>query len=642
MKRMMSLLLPLIFAVLFCTAFCGAEGEEKELKILFTHDIHSYFITAETVTSDGRVLVNGGAARLKTLLDENLDENTIYLDAGDFSMGTMLQAGYSTDAYELRLLGLLGCTATTFGNHEFDQGGYGAAKMLRAGLTSGDPLPLFLCSNLDFSGTLTDEQQTLQQALKDYGASDAAIVNVNGLKVGLFGLLGLNGIEDSPTSGMRFINYIEAAKTTARKLKDQGADLIVCLSHSGTDGDGANGEDIELAKAVPEINVIISGHSHSAYAQPALVGGTFVASCGEYLANLGSMTLTVANGKVTVKDYRLIPCDETVSEDAEIAGIVEKYKQSIRENYLADEDCDFDQVICRSEFDFMTLDEMYATHQEYPLGNLIADSYLYEARRNGINDIDVALVGLGTIRGAFPKGDITVAEAFEICSLGVGADGSAGHPILACWITGKELKLLVQLDASLGAMVSSIKMSYAGLRYTFNTERLILDRAYDIRLVREDGSLEEIEDGRMYKVACNMYAANMLGMLNGLTKGILSIVPKAQDGTPVENKYDFSLINEQGKEIKEWVAFKNYLSSFPEKDGVPTIPERYATQEGRKEKISVGGFMILAQPGLVTWIVIILVIVILTIIVILTHKKRKTRRVARREAKKTRKAVKKA
>ena len=84
---------------------------------------------------------------------------------------------------------------------------------------------------------------------------------------------------------------------------------------------------------------------------------------------------------------------------------------------------------------------MYATHGEYPFGNLIADSYIYEAKRNGIDDIDVALVGLGTVRNTFGKGDITTADAFEVCSLGVGSDGSAGHPIISAYITGKELKL---------------------------------------------------------------------------------------------------------------------------------------------------------------------------------------------------------
>ena len=113
---------------------------------------------------------------------------------------------------------------------------------------------------------------------------------------------------------------------------------------------------------------------------------------------------------------------------------LEKYKEEISEGYLARFGYKYDQVIAHSNFDFMPLGDMYACHQEYPMGNLIADSYRYEANQNGIDDIDVYLVGLGTIRGSFSEGDIDVPTAFQMCSLGVGADGSAGHPLLSAYI----------------------------------------------------------------------------------------------------------------------------------------------------------------------------------------------------------------
>ena len=608
-----------------CAEAPAAEG--KTVKILFTHDMHSYFENSSVLTAEG-VRSHGGAARLMTLLKENRDENTLYLDAGDFAMGTLLHANYATDAYELRILGRLGCAVTTFGNHEFDFGGTGAAQMLESALASGETLPQLVQANMLAPENPTDEQRALIQAMQDYGAKPYTMLEVNGLRIGVFGLLGINGIECAPTSGMEFENYIKAAKKTVAEIEAENADVIICLSHCGTRGDGKHGEDIELAKAVPAIDLIISGHSHSEYAAPVICGNTIIASAGEYLTNLGSVTLRVADGKVTCDDYRLIPCDDTVAEDPEMLAVMAEYKRDIADGYLADEGCSYDDVICHSDFDFMPLDEMYATHQEYPLGNLIADAYIYEAKQNGIDDIDVALVGLGTIRGSIKTGDITVSDAFEICSLGVGADGSAGHPIMSCWITGKDLKLLVELDASLGTLVSSIKMSYSGLRYTFNTKRMLLDRAYDMRLVRPDGTLEEIENDHLYRIACNMYAANMLGMLNGLTKGILSITPRNADGEPIatEDYYDYTLINRDGREIKEWVAFKDYLASMPEKNGVPTIPDRYVAAEGRKEKISQGGLAVLSHPGLTTIIAICLVLVIIALAIVVPIRIRRRRR----------------
>lgn len=595
----------------------------KQVKILFTHDIHSYLEPTEGYV-DGAVRQHGGAARLATLIKQHSDDSTIYVDAGDFSQGTLFQAGYETDAYELRILGELGCVATTLGNHEWDHAGNGLATMLRTAKASGSPLPQIVESNLDFTGELTDEQANVQAAFDEYGVLPYTIVEVGDAKVAIFGVSGIESIEDSPTSGMKWLDYIESAKRTVRsiqELESPDPDFIVCLSHSGTEGDGVSGEDIELAKAVPEIDFIVSGHSHSAYPEVVKVGDTYIGSAGEYLSNLGSITLEVTpNGTVICVDYELIPIDESVEADEGIENIIAGYKRTIQQTYLAPYGASYDEVIARSNFDFMPLGQMYATHQEYPMGDLIGDSYIYEANEVGIDDIDVALVGLGTIRGSLFEGPITTADAFEICSLGVGADGSAGHPIVSAYITGAELKLLCELDASLGPSVSSIKMSYSGLAYTFNEKRMILDRVTDVHLVRPDGTTEQIQDDELYRVACNMYAANMLGMLNGLTGGLLKIEPKYADGTPVEDFYTCSLMDENGNEVKEWVAFRDYLMSFElGDDGVPVIPSNYVGTQHRKVKASIGGLSVLKNPGATT-IAAILAGVLLIVIIVLIGK----------------------
>ena len=620
-------------AVLLCAAFMvlavqassaqaasedsvALPAQSRQVHILFTHDIHSYFEPTEGYV-EGEVREHGGAARLATLINQNSGPNTIYLDAGDFSMGTLLQAGYASDAYELRLLGQLGCAVTTFGNHEWDYSGAGVADMLEAALASGDTLPAIVSANISFEGELTEEQQSVARAFADYGVKPYTILEVNGLKVGVFGVMGENAIADAPTSGMNWNSAIDSAKQIVAELEDQ-CDLIVCISHSGTKKNGSEGEDINLVKEVPGIDVVVSGHSHTYLPEPVIQNGSIVASSSEYLKFLGSLTVEIAeDGTVSCVDYELIPVDENVEEDASLAATIESYKQHISSTYLSDSPTSYEEVVAYAPFDFMSLDDMYATHQEYPMGDLIADSYLYEARANGVDDIDVALVALGTIRGSFFEGPITTSKAFEVCSLGVGADGSAGHPIVCAYISGSELKLLAELDASLGPLVNAIKMSYSGLSYTFNDNRMLLDRVTQINLVRPDGSLEEIQDDQLYKVCCNMYAANMLGMLNGLTKGLLSIQPKNADGSPVEEFYACSLRDTQGNEVKEWVAFRNYLMSFEKTDGISTIPDTYATAQDRKVKVSEGGLAVVANPGASTLVVIAVALVLVLLVVLI-------------------------
>ncbi len=588
----------LIFGIFISTA---SAGDAKDLSIMFIHDSHDYLYPTRNIVG-GELIEHGGAARLATVIKENKDKNTIFLDGGDFSMGTLYQAAYSTDAYELRNLGICGCSVTTFGNHEFDFGAAGAAKMLRAAIASGDKLPEIVQSNIVLSGDLTEEQLDFKKACEEYGVKENTVIECGGHKIGIFGLVGISCIACIQTE-FEYVNYIKAAKEQVKKLKNEGCDIIIAISHSGTDGDGKNGEDIDLAKDVPDIDVIISGHTHTVYSKPVIIGDTVIVSCGEYLKNVGKLTISSENGKTTVKDYKIIPLNSSVAEDTETKERFEKYKEEINKSYLQPGET-FDKVIAHSNFDFIGLDEMYNTHQEYPLGDLIADSYIYEAEQNGVNDIDVALVGLGTVRGSFEKGDITVADAFEICSLGVGSDGTAGHPLVSCYLYGWEVKLLTEIDASVGELVSSLKMSYSGLSYKFNTKRLILSKVMNSGIVKGDARPVKIENNKLYKVVGNMYAINMLDMVNQVTKGMISIAPRDENGKKNFDFYSLSLKDRNGNEVKEWIAFKDYLESFEVgESGYPEIPERYSSGQDRKVKVSQNIFEEIRENGFIPTIV---------------------------------------
>ena len=594
LKKLCSILMAAVLLLSILVPMASA-GDSQDLSILFIHDSHDYLYPTSNIVG-GELIEHGGAAKLATVIKENKDENAIFLDGGDFSMGTLYQAAYSTDAYELRNLGICGCNVTTFGNHEFDYGAAGAAKMLRAAIASGDPLPEIVQSNIDLSGDLTAEQLDFKKACEEYGVRENTIIECAGHKIGLFGLVGESCIACIQTD-FEYIDYIKAAKEQVKKLKKEGCDILIAVSHSGTEGDGKNGEDIDLAKKVPDIDVIISGHTHTVYSAPVTIGDTIIVSCGEYLKNVGKLTVSAENDKVKVKDYKLIPLNASVREDPETKERFESYKENISKTYLQPGET-FDKVIAHSNFDFMGLDEMYSTHQEYPLGDLIADSYIYEAEQNGIHDIDVALVGLGTVRGAFEKGDITIADAFEICSLGVGSDGSAGHPIVSCYLFGWELKLLTELDASVGELVSSIKMSYSGLSYKFNTKRLILNKVLHAGIVKDGEKAAAIENNKLYKVVGNMYAINMLDMVNQVTNGLISIAPRDENGNKIFDFYSLSMKDKDGNEVKEWIAFKDYLESFEVGDsGYPEIPDRYAAEQGRKVKISQNIFEEILENG---------------------------------------------
>ena len=117
-KRILSVILTIVTLLLLVLDIPVAAAKTKKVDVLFTHDTHSHLDSFSTIV-EGQQKEVGGFARLKTLMDEKRKENpdTLVLDGGDFSMGTLIQTVYDTEAAELRMLGYLGYDVTTFGNH---------------------------------------------------------------------------------------------------------------------------------------------------------------------------------------------------------------------------------------------------------------------------------------------------------------------------------------------------------------------------------------------------------------------------------------------------------------------------------------------------------------------------------------------
>lgn len=252
----------------------ASAAAEKQVDILFLHDTHSHLNSFLTV-EDGQDVTLGGFAKIKTLIDRAKAENpdVLVLDAGDFSMGTLVQTIFHTDAPELRMLGALGCEVSTFGNHEFDYRSTGLAGALDAAVRSGAPvLALALC-NVDWEAMeaegLTEDQRLLKEAFTAYGVEDYVILDKSGIRIAVLGVFGEDSLACAPTCALKFRDISEAAADTVKEIREkEDVDMIVCVSHSGTSEEADKSEDEILAKAVPEIDLIVSGHTHTTLSEP--------------------------------------------------------------------------------------------------------------------------------------------------------------------------------------------------------------------------------------------------------------------------------------------------------------------------------------------------------------------------------------
>ena len=130
------------------------------------------------------------------------------------------------------------------------------------------------------------------------------------------------------------------------------------------------------------------------------------------------------------------------------------------------------------------------------------------------------------LRADLPAGDITVSQAFDVLSMGVGEDGTSGFPLVTCYLTGKELRAAAEVDASVTPIMPAAQLYMSGMVYTFNPHRMFFNRVTSCWLEEPSfatGLLERemsrIEDDQLYRVVTGMYSAQMLGTVKEKSLG---------------------------------------------------------------------------------------------------------------------------
>lgn len=141
---------------------------------------------------------------------------------------------------------------------------------------------------------------------------------------------------------------------------------------------------------------------------------------------------------------------------------------------------------------------------------------------------------------------------------------------------------MCEVDASVTPIMKAAQLYMSGISYTFNPHRLIFNKVTDVNLQHPDGSLEEIDDDKLYRLVAGLYSGQMLPAVSDKSFGLLSLVPKTKDGTPIINFEDQIITDHQGREVKEWYAIAQYLRSFDLENGIPVIPLSYSETQGRK------------------------------------------------------------
>jgi 5'-nucleotidase/UDP-sugar diphosphatase len=417
--------------VLFLPAVLWAQ--QSSLTIFHTNDTHGRLLpfSYPSVASPGSELAAlkartdiGGIARRATLfkrLSEDLRRQNItpwLVDAGDFSDGTPFSTEYHGEA-DAAAMNAAGYTFGTLGNHEFNNS---IAKL--KSLIHLFQYPV-LCANA--TEKATGAPLTRPFEIRDLGP----------LKIGIFGLV-TRSASGYPAGreGISISGEIETAKRMVKTLRSQ-ADIIIALSHSGED------VDEKIAAEVPEIDVIIGGHSHSRIPFGEIVwhsdelkaqdvNGTIIVQAHQWGGELGRLDLRFAkdaDGAWHVERYRatLIPITSDIPEDKTVSSIVDRYWQPIAAR--------FGEVIGNASADFIERVDDLSPY------NLMADS-IRETFKT-----EIELENMGGVRAPLVKGKITRANLVDMDPF--------DNTIVTFAISGRRLK----------EILASERPAVSGIRY---------------------------------------------------------------------------------------------------------------------------------------------------------------------------------
>ncbi len=422
-------------------------GKEKLLTIIHTNDMHSHLLGfspnldySPLKTGDDTTV--GGWARIATVIKSEKARRTnptLVLDAGDFLMGSFFHMISREEAVELRLMKEMGYDLITLGNHEFDLMPRGLARIITSAHQKGG-LPEIVFSSAIFNQE-NAEDDTFEELFKRGLIKPYIIKEVQGIRIGFFGIMGKDATSVAPFAfPVKFKNPIEVSREMVKILKEkEKVDLVICLSHSGLGEEKSRSEDEPLAKEVPGIDIIVSGHTHTKLAQPLIVDKTIIVQAYAHGKNVGVLDLAYENGKVKLKGYDLIDIDDRIQGDEKIQKKIESYIDLIEKKVLKDISLTFYKVIAKTDFDLNLAED------ESNLGNLIADSIRWAINRidydrnDPASKVVVAIESNGAIRDDLLRGrtgDIAVCDLFRTVPLGISrGDNSLGYPFITCYLS---------------------------------------------------------------------------------------------------------------------------------------------------------------------------------------------------------------
>jgi 5'-nucleotidase len=374
-----------------------------DVTLLYWSDRHSHNLPDRALIGGDSVAV-GGAANLAGIVNliRTGSPRPLVLVAGDEFTGTPISS-ITKGASEVRVLNQLAVNAFTPGNHEFDHGW----QSLKTVMTDAR-FPVLLANvRMETGGGWLFPSDT--------------VLDDGGVKVGVIGLIFPSFTQSVIRDGVMGLTATDPASAAADFVsrRQESCDLLVALTHIGWDGDSA------LAAAVPGLDVIIGGHSHTPIDPPRVVNGVVICQSGPYGWALGRLTLDVDTVANDLRSWR----GELLRVDPSYAPPDRKMKALVK---------DMEKDVRKLDRKIGTLQTDWVNRRGQPsnLAQWAVDAMLTQARAKISDRINIAVINEGNLRKSMPRGPIRERDIWEICPF--------ENPMLVFQVSGEELIQAVQ------------------------------------------------------------------------------------------------------------------------------------------------------------------------------------------------------
>lgn len=434
-----------------------ARQAEINLTILHVNDTHGHIIPYLDKSVDS-VHPVGGAEYLAKMVERERAANpdgTILLSAGDMFQGTPVSNLFRGKPV-IEIMNYLKYDAMALGNHEFDWG-----QDVLQSIISSASFPVISANIFKRGGTLI-------RGVKPY-----VILKRKDIRIAVIGITTPDTCyttKPGNIAGLTFAAPEKVLPAIIRRVRAQGASIVIALTHCGLDADR------QLAREVGGIDVIVGGHSHTAVRDPVIESGTVIVQAGSNGIYLGVLKITFDPKKkkilsCTSKDeLRLVSPASGAGLDPNVARIVDNYDAKIK--------TEFSKVVGTAAAD-LTRDPT----RESRLGDVVADAM------RGAAGTQVAFQNGGGIRADIPSGPVTVEEIFTALPF--------DDDLVSMDLSGEQIKEILEKS-----VLSENILQVSGIRIEYDLTKPAGAKAASVEV---DG--KPIQAQASYRVVTNDFLA---------------------------------------------------------------------------------------------------------------------------------------